>query len=316
MQGGAAYTGRMLRRLAVTLTILALLHSAAWYGATLYIERFAAGWIAAQGGQVQHGLTSRTGWPFTAAVTYQDARIASGALRWQAEALTLRWLPWDPAGFALQPSGAQRITTPAVQATYTARQAALFLPFTSGGKTRLAITELASPGITLGKLDATLRDTTLTARLAALELPGQPIPSLTSAALDGSMTAMPSGTDPLRRWTAWRDAGGRITLTDITMRTPEARASLSGSATLDAQMRPAGDGTLVLQNGPAVIDAAIAAGLLPRNLGTPARLLATVMARPAPDGGAPVITLPVQGRDGRLTVGGLAVARIPPLAAP
>ncbi len=306
----------MLRRLAVTLTLLALLHSAAWYGVTLYIERFAAGWIAAQGGQVQHGPTSRTGWPFTAAVTYTQARIATGPLRWQAEALTLRWQPWDPAGFALEPSGAQRITTPAVQAAYTARHAALFLPFTPGGETRLSITELASPGITLGKLDATLRETTLTAGLAALDLPGQPIPRIASAALDGSMTALPAGSDPLRRWAAWRDAGGRLNLAELTLRTADGRASLSGSATLDAAMRPAGDGTLVLQNAPAAIDAGVAAGLLPRSLATPARLLATVMARPAPDGGAPVVTLPVQGRDGRLTVGGLAVARIPPLAAP
>lgn len=306
----------MLRRLVVTLAILALLHSAAWFGATLYIERFAAGWIAAQGGQVQHGPTSRGGWPLTAAVTYRDARIATPVLRWQAEALTLRWLPWDPSGFALEPAGAQRIAAPALQTAYTARQASLFLPFGPSGETRLAVTELAASGITLGRLDATLRETRLAARLDALHLPGQPVPRLDGATLDGNMTALPPGTDPLRRWAAWRDGGGRVTLTDLTLRIPDARASLTGNATLDVQMRPAGEGTLVLQNGPAAIDAAIASGLLPRNLGAPARLLATVMARPAPDGGAPVISLPVQGRDGRLSVGGLAVARIPPLAAP
>jgi hypothetical protein len=106
---------------------------------------------------------------------------------------------------------------------------------------------------------------------------------IASAALDGSMTALPAGSDPLRRWAAWRDAGGRLNLAELTLRTADARASLSGSATLDAAMRPAGDGTLVLQNAPAAIDAGVAAGLLPRSLATPARLLATVMARPVPD---------------------------------
>jgi len=145
----------MLRRLAISLAVLALLHSAAWYGATLLLERQAERWVAAQGGQVRHGETSRTGWPFTAAVTYAEPRIATPILRWQAEALTLRWLPWDATGFWLEAGGAQRLASPTVNADYTAGRAALRLPFAPDGESRIAIAELAAPGISLGALDAT-----------------------------------------------------------------------------------------------------------------------------------------------------------------
>lgn len=305
----------MLRRLAVSLAVLALLHSAAWYGATLYLERFAAGWIAAQGGQVRHGATSRTGWPFTAAVTYAEPRIATPVLRWQAEALTLRWLPWDASGFQLEAAGTQRIAAPALTSEYTAQRAALRLPLSPEGETRIAIAGLAAPGITLGALDATQNGHKLVARLQTLAMPGQAWPPLASATLDAAMTPLPPGADPLRRWIAWRDAGGRVELTDLTLRTENASAQLTGSATLDAALRPAGDGTLVLRNAPAVIDAAVAAGALPRGMAAAARLATGLLARPAPDGGPPVVSLPVRGRDGRLSVGGLAVAAIPPLAA-
>ncbi len=303
----------MFRRCLWLVALLLPLHGGAWYGATLLLERQADAWVAAQGGQVRHGQPSRGGWPFSASLTYPDARIASGALRWQADALTLRWHLADPRGFSLEPTGAQRVTTPGFDLAYTTQSAALRLAM-DGGQTRLSVRGFAAPGMGLRAMTATLDGQALTARLEALDLPGQP--RITLATLDGDMTPLPDDAVPARRLARWRDAGGRITLRDLTVHASDARATLTGAGTLDAALRPAGEGSLVLQNAPAIVDAAVAAGLLARNMAVPARLLVGVLARPAPDGGAPIVTLPVQGRDGRLTVGGLAVAAIPPLARP
>lgn len=111
----------------------------------------------------------------------------------------------------------------------------------------------------------------------------------------------------------WRDRGGGLRDLTLLLRVGEGEARLIGEVALDAELRPTGQGNLVLHGATAMIDMAARLGLIGGRNAQLARIGAAGLARPDADG-RPAVTLPVLARDGRLSVGPLTLATFGPLA--
>jgi hypothetical protein len=129
--------------------------------------------------------------------------------------------------------------------------------------------------------------------------------------LDAALPAGPPPVAPTAQAsaTAWRGAGGAIDLNRLAVRYGPLDASVSGRLALDAALRPAGSLAVSARGLPAFVDALGAWDGLPPRTG---QAVAGVLALLAGGGGEPV-SLPVVLADGRVSVAGFPLARLPRL---
>jgi hypothetical protein len=111
---------------------------------------------------------------------------------------------------------------------------------------------------------------------------------------------------------AWRAAEGRLDLTRLALRWGKLDVVANAQLQLDAQLQPAGEGTVQAVGLPETFDALAAAGMMPAGTARAARAVAALMARP-PDG---EVELPVTLAERTLSVARFPVARLPEMVWP
>lgn len=348
-------TAKPMRAVLAAFLLLAALtaaHSVLWRWMGGQLDRGFATWVEqrrAQGWVVEHAAPIRGGWPLAATLTIPGLRVvATGAAlpgggEWQAEALVLRVAPPRLDQLVLEARGRQRLRFGAMELPFAADRLDATMPLEAGVPLRegeflaerLRMSTPAGPvELQNARLAIETRTSateaepavTLSLSLNALDLPpdvaaqpalgafGRRIESLTAeAVLTGPL---PGGRDPVARTEQWRDNGGTLEVRSLSLHWGPVSGGATATLTLDETLQPMGTATLRLAGAGEAIRALSVAGVLtPRAAGT-ATAAVMLLQRPAEDGGAPQVELPLTLQERQLTVARVPVLRLQPIEWP
>lgn len=303
----------MFRRLFLALVVLPALALGAAFGAWLFranrVEAEWERWAAArraEGWRVAHGAPERG--PFGAEVALRLPAFAlaapegrlPGGLGYRAEVVVL-CLSWrDLSSAVFSPDGAQSLLVAGAERPLAARALALRVGLADGAA------RLDAPGLRVGEGQQALSVGTLWAAAApggALDFaaarlahPSWRVLGGAADSLEGRLLLAPASLDIRRLELRW----GRVA------------ADLSGRLAPDERRQAAGRLALRLRGAEAALDALGQLGVLPGPALPAARALLRLSARPDPgDGLGPTVDLPLELRQGGVTLARIPLARLP-----
>jgi len=307
-------------------TVAVAVHGALWYLATQQIIDQTTAQLRILGRQ---GWTTfadapvRAGYPWMAEVSIPGIRIAGPLLEWQAERLVIRLALFQPQTVRIAAEGRQSArlgNAPMAPFSATRDEAIVDLSAPDVLNVELDGLQAAMPA---GQLTAeTLRlrldraALTLGLDVGSATLPGLPPAWPLGAKLDrlGLDAAVQGGlpadtTAPALK--TWRDAGGRIDLTRLSVGWGAVKAAGQLRLSLDPLLQPNIDGQLRVGGFGGLIDALVAGNLLAPRQAPVMRAVLGMLARPADDTGPDSVDLPVTLRDRSLNVGRIPLLRLP-----
>ena len=328
------------------LAVLAAADTALWMIATARLQdeleswqtrRRAAGWTVAEGQPV------RAGWPLAATITVPDPVLAGGdkdlpgGLSWRAGQAELAVTLLHPFVLRIRPGGQQvlRLST-LPEFGFTADQLEVSIPLDRGPADRLPL-DLSAAGLRValntGPLDiatiAVHADAwpaapqgeavlAVTCNAGVIDLPPLrparpwPIgPHIATASLEVALTGPWSvAGDVTARATAWRDGGGKLEARHLALVWGPLGLSASATTALDAQMQPMGAATARVLGYSATLGALTSSGVLAPRAAQAIGGVLSLLARPAKDGGAPQVEVPLTLQDRTLSVGPFPLVRL------
>ena len=281
-----------------------------WQEATARLETELAHWSTArraEGWQVAHAPSTRTGFPLSAALRVNGLRIAApNGMGWQSERATLALFPQDHRQLRIDLTGAQTLHTPRGPTPVANESLVLRLRLDGQGGTLEGESLRIGDGFEARRLSASVFGTAIDLRADQLALPGAP--RIDTLHLTGRATHPPGPTAA-----AWRALGGALNIERAEIRTGEVIAVLRATLTLDAALQPEGRGTLELSGVQEAVAGLTAAGLIPANVAPLLRTMMTLAARVPPEGGPPRVDVPLELRNRRITAARLPVGVMPAL---
>jgi hypothetical protein len=335
--------GWAMRRLLFLLLLVAVLWTGAWFYLTGELrDRFEASLEAAraQGWVIEAGAPARAGFPLAAAITVPDVIAAGGtalpvAGRLQTRRLVLAFALASPRtlsiglprGFEVVPAEGKpfdiRATT-LVGAAPLAGPRSIEFDATGVAVTRAGVDDGSATRMQL-RLEPRGADLGFLLALDDVRLPsgrwvlGPRLSSLVAAGDAGGALAVPpaDGVHGVAGWLAdWRDHGGKLTLERMAL--GWGPLGLAGSATLalDADLQPDADARLTVLGYDETIAAMAGAGLVAPGPALAARFGLGLLAKPGPEGARPRIDVAASLHGGKLTVGGVALGKLPKLSWP
>jgi hypothetical protein len=348
-------TAKPMRATIAALLVLALLaagHSALWRWTSGQIERGFAAWTAqrrAQGWMVEHGPTTRGGWPFAATVTIPGLRMTAtmpnlpGGIDWQAEAVALRVAAPRLDRLLVDLRGRQRLRLGETELPFAADRLEAAFPTGAGNTIRegevkaerlrmntpSGLLELREGTLAFGtRTSATENEPALSVNLAlrGLGLPeglaalpalaafGRQVDSLVAEALVSG--PLPGGRDPVVRAEQWRDGGGTLEIRLLALQWGPVGGGVNATVTLDDRLQPMGTATVRMSGADQVIRALAQAGSLPPASAAAAATALILLQRAPENGGPPQVEVPMTLEGSRLTVARVPLARIAPIPWP
>ena len=115
---------------------------------------------------------------------------------------------------------------------------------------------------------------------------------------------------------AWRRGGGTVNINNTHIIWGPLDMKISGTLALDDQARPLGAFTAYIRGFTHVVDALVVSGDIDYGAATMAKIGLGLLAKPAADGGPPVLSVPLTAQNGRLYAGPLKILNLPPLRLP
>ncbi|MDJ0947867.1 MAG: DUF2125 domain-containing protein [Alphaproteobacteria bacterium] len=137
-----------------------------------------------------------------------------------------------------------------------------------------------------------------------------------SAQLEGTGPELAAQTGTRAAVTAWRDGDGRLVIRAFELDWGPLRVSLSGTVSLDPEMRPAGQLDTAIRGYRETTQTLVQAEMMKPKDAATALVVLDLLSKRSADGGARVLQLPVTARDGQLSVGPMPLATLPPLDLP
>ncbi len=113
---------------------------------------------------------------------------------------------------------------------------------------------------------------------------------------------------------AWRAKDGRLALDDFSLAWGPLSVMAEGDMGLDADFRPEGVLETRITGLAPALDILVAAGQIDADDARLTGLVLGLLSKPEGEGGAPMLTLPLEARQGRLFLGPVALGRLSPLA--
>ena len=330
------------RVVVAVLVALALLHTVAWFAICNQVASGLKAWVGlqrAEGLTVAMGPVRRSGWPLAAGVSVADPMLGSPAASWTAGRIDLVWRPWEPNWLGIRPVGRQVVTAGANRIVATARMFDLALRLPDGGGVAFDVDGLAVdlpapnvPGtLTAGRIEGQVTrgpggsasepaasfDITAT----AVHLPAGPAYLLGPDIAEFNAGGMLSGPVPdpaplAQRAAAWRDGGGAARLDHFGLTWGKVSMNGNGRASLDHALQPVVDLSVHLMGQNEALDGMVAQGLVTTRAATVARAVLGMFSRASPGTDGTPAPLPIGLRDGTVSLGGIPVARTPPIAWP
>jgi hypothetical protein len=306
----------MWRRVVATLSTLVSFTIIAYCAAWIWsVDRLDAS-IREQGEILRgHGWTvvlgpvRRMGWPAQARIEFGPASLETTGLTFRAESVTAdvgllrpRPVTVQSVGHSLRFGSSAEIPVLSREISISRRDEGAILtgsgidvPHTIGAAEFQMWIEAA-------KLTVTIQDLQL---LSAFRRPAPPIDT---ADFSAELTMPLPHTIDARTAAMWRDAGGAASVSMFHLRGPGMTVSGHAAIKLDAVLQPSLDGMAHIVGYGAILDGLMAADLIKAQTVMASKAVLDLLVAPSADGG---VDIPVQIKDGVLTVSHFALLRLP-----
>lgn len=336
------------RKSAIVIIVLAL--AAAYTGYWFYARGIAmqviGNWTEqrrAEGYTVAYDAPEIGGFPLLVRAVLGNPALSRDGFAWRGERLRIELQPWNFRRLRFDLEGTQWITprSGADRITLAPSEAAIVATLSHTGK--LADAQLLirgfqaadSKGTALAQaaeiwLEATASETppaTHSDRSLSLSLSAAEIllPQMSDGPLGRTLSklradlqirgAVPRG--PLAEaLEAWRRGGGTIDVDWLQINWGDLDLRAKGTIALDEQARPLGAFSTDIRGHNTAVDALVAHSVLELGTATMAKIGLALLAKSPPEGGAPVLSLPVTAQDGQLFAGPLKILDLDPIRFP
>lgn len=304
-------------------------------------------WVAAgraRGWDIQTGAVTSGGWPqaATLAISGLHARHSGadipGAVDWTSAGITLSVSLYLPTDLHVSLTGAQRIslaglpdttvTGDSISATVPLQGTQRWFDFHSTGLS--VVPANSSLPTTIGLLNARVAlaggmdgetaqsATTFMLSAEAVALPASikwPLgPNISSVSLEGSLNGPLPADQHVTTWAqAWRDGGGSLEITHMSVGWGPLGLTSSATVALDDQLQPMGSGSGRIVGYAQTLDRLAAAGALTKSAATAAKAVLSLMAGTA-DGDEPsMVDVPLTLQYRTLSMRQVPLVRFPEL---
>lgn len=344
---------RRRRRLGLVAGGVALLLVAGWIIAwqlvALQVEASLSGWIdqrIALGDRVEHGPMALGGFPLTVAITMKQVhwtREQGPTLLAAAASELVASTPlWNPFRVTVRPTGGGRASAAGSWGSVTA-DAGLALAVVTlghGGASQVDLTlrnlDLTGPGgavlATVEAVDASIDPTpephsgAVAAVPTTLEVAGTangvrpagaerlPFEGPATVAWRAALRGAVDPTAGLPGLAMWRDAGGVIDISHLSISWAPVALVGDGTIALDAAMRPEGAGVAQVEGVAEALDRLVALGRMKAGDAALLKIAAIAASEPSEDGSRQRLKAPVSAQGGTLRVGQFPVAKVRSIA--
>lgn len=295
-----------------------VLHGAAWAYLTAGLQREADarldglrrdGWV------IQAEAPSYAGWPFAAAVSYRriavDGTAAGVPAAWSADEVSMVVHAAQPGTLLVVPAGVQRWRL--AGAAWVPVTAASFELAMDGTATVLSGRggALHLPGGPVGIAGLQARAVGRSLQVSLTGIEAAPFLEAGRATLDAVLTGpVPAGPGLAGSAAAWRDGGGTVQVSSVTLEAGGLVVSASGGGGLDASLQPVLDLVAQVRGHRAALDRLVQAGVVPASTAVAAKAVLGLLS--GRDADAPA-TVRLRLADAVVSVAGFPVLRVPPL---
>jgi hypothetical protein len=315
----------------VLLAVAAGAYTAYWF---LTANRLMSGldkWAAdrrAQGYALAWDKENVGGFPFAFRISLADASVARGnSYRVAVREIAGAASPWDLTRWHIVAPHGGTGTVLGVNADIAAQSLTGDVVLGADASTlTVSIQRLSGAGATAGELAAHVtlprqaprshHDLGLaaTVQLYHLTLP-KPVKALgdTIESFDAEfriMGGLPPG-DWRQALAAWRDEGGTVELIQSNLQWGALQLEANGTLALDANMQPTAALAASIVDHAALVDAAVAAGMLPKKNATLVKLVLDLLAKRGDHDRQTRLTAPVTVQDGKLSIGRAEIGAVP-----
>jgi hypothetical protein len=305
-------------------------------------------WVAAraaQGWDIESGAITVGGWPRAAALTVPNLILRHtgptipGNLNLASSGVTLLVSLFDPADLHLSLMGPMHVRAgdfPDV--IVTGDETSVSVPLRPSGPVFIALRasglrlEAATGAwhVTVGLLNMeteiadessasqTRPAATFGVSCEAIALPAGikwPLgPNISSLSSDGKLNGqLPQARDMTRWAQAWRDGGGSLEITRLTMGWGPLGLTSSATLALDNQLQPTGSGSARIVGYTETLDRLAAAGILTKAAATAAKAVLTLMAETSDTDEPPSVDVPLTLQYRTLSIHQIPLVRLPEL---
>lgn len=322
----------VVRTLAVALVVAAAAYAGYWFLTANRLRTGLEQWATArrnEGYTVNWRQDAIGGFPGAFRITLTDAAIARGNdYRVAAPAVTGTASPFDLTRWHIAAPQGGSGTGQGMPAIIAARSLSGDVTLGQAETTlNVSILQLTGAGASAGEVTARIimprkapqshREVGLDAALGVfhLTLP-RPVTALGDTIEHCSVDLHVMGALPTGDWrqalAKWRDDGGTLELERGDLEWGALRLEANGTFALDTAMQPLASLSASIVNHGALVDAMVAAGLLPKRNATVVKLVLDLLAHRGPDGQSR-LTAPVTVQDGKVSIDHAEIAEVPPI---
>jgi len=332
----------LLIAILASLTI-AVAHSGYWYYARGLALDLIAGWLDArrdEGYRIAHDPMQSEGFPFAIRVLLAQPSVVApdGSWRWQGARLALEAQPWNLHRFRLEAHGAQDLTIEREGAPYRItmepKEATSIVAFWRDGQPKSASVLLrevrvsGDPGDWQAAevwIEATRPESppaahTETALTLSVAGAGVELPAHVAAPLGHMIETLRGdfrllglvGNGPVGQVVErWRRDGGTVEVPWLRVVWGRVDLRAQGSMALDEDWRPMGAFSADIRGYAAGMDALADTAIIEPKMATMAKIGLALLAKRPPEGGDPVLTVPVTAQSGQLYAGPVRISDLP-----
>jgi len=341
------------RRLGFAVAGTALLLAAgwtiAWQVLALRVEASLTGWVdqrRALGDRIEHGPMALGGFPLTVSITVLQVHWiredGPTLLAAAASEVVASSVLWNPFRVTVRPTGGGRASAAGAWGSVTADAGLAVAVLTLGraGPRRVDLTlrdvDLTGPGgavlATVEAVDASIDPTpepetgAVAAVPTTLEISGSaegvrpagaerlPFEGPATVAWRAALRGAVDPTAGLPGLAMWRDAGGVIDISHLSISWSPVDLVGDGTVALDAAMRPEGAGVAQIEGVAAALDRLVALGRMKPGDAALLKIAAIAASEPSDDGSRQRLRAPVSVQDGTLRIGQFPIAKVRSIA--
>lgn len=294
----------------------------------------------AEGFEVTYSAPVFSGYPLLIRAILDQPHVKRNDFAWRGERLSIEAQPWNFRRFRVDIQGKQWVTLAHDPEPFilTPTTAAIVAKLSSDGSIAEASVLLRDLSINqansaarsqvaelwleaIAPIDASLEhtDSNLSVSLSAVDIT---LPETAAGPLGRNVSKLRAdiklkGTIPNaalgEALETWRRSGGTLDVDwfHVIWGTFDLRAK--GTVALDAQARPLGAFSTDVRGHSQALDALVSHAVVEQKTATLAKLGLSLLAKTPPEGGPPVLTVPVTAQDGHLYAGPIKIFEFPPL---